>query len=134
MLTARKAFQERRRQQASKRGGQRAGKGVRPSEITGSDPFSGSDPVSGRGAARLELMELDEIIGTEPDPQFAVLVADHLESLLKLLPDEDLRRIVRLRLEAHTSAEIADQLRCSERTIERKLVLIRSFWEKSLET
>jgi RNA polymerase sigma factor (sigma-70 family) len=102
MLTARKAFQERRRQWALKRGGE---------------------------AAAAEGADLDEIIGAEPTPDFAVLVAEQFQALLAALPDEDLRLIARLRLEEHTNAEIAARLGCSERTVERKLALVRGFWE-----
>jgi RNA polymerase sigma factor (sigma-70 family) len=111
MLTARKAYQERRRQQARKRGGL---EGPRcPGTALGED------------------QELDEIIGTEASPEFAVQVAEEFQALLETLPDEDLRLVARLRLESHTNAEIARQLRCSERSVERKLALIRGFWEES---
>lgn len=114
MLTARKAFQERRRQWTRKRGGE-----------GGPTP---AGPVTLAGEA-----DLDEIIGTEPTPDFAVLVAEQFQFLLGLLPDDDLRLIARLRLEEYTNAEIAARLGCSERTVERKLALIRGFWEESLQ-
>jgi RNA polymerase sigma factor (sigma-70 family) len=107
MLTARKAFQERRRQQARKRGGRPADTG--PAAI-----------------------DLDAIIGTEPSPDFAVLVAEQFQALLRALPDDELRLVARLRLEEQTNTEIAARLQCSERTVERKLALIRGFWEESL--
>jgi RNA polymerase sigma factor (sigma-70 family) len=114
MLTARKAYQERRRQQARKRGGLAGPEGPRCS-----------------GTALGEDQELDEIIGTEASPEFAVQVAEEFQTLLEALPDEDLRLVARLRLESHTNAEIARRLRCSERSVERKLALIRGFWEES---
>jgi DNA-directed RNA polymerase specialized sigma24 family protein len=113
MLTARKAFQERRLQQALKRGGQ-AG------EDSPRCPGPGDDTP-----------DLDEVIGTEPTPDFAVLIAEQFDHLLRLLPDDELRLIARLRLEEHTNTEIAARLQCSERTVERKLALIRGFWEES---
>src|SRR5262249_28644941 len=83
--------------------------------------------------AAVEEFDLDEIIGSEPAPEFAVLIAEQFHALLQLLPDQDLRELARLKLEEHTSAEIARHLNCSERTVERKLVLIRSFGETAAE-
>ncbi len=113
-MTAHKAFQERRRQFTLKRGG----------------PGDTGLPTSPTSAA--DLLELDEIIGTEPSPDFAVLVAEHYQTLLDRLPDDGLRLIARLRIEEATNAEIAAKLGCSERTVERRLALIRGYWEESL--
>jgi RNA polymerase sigma factor (sigma-70 family) len=110
MLTARKAFQQRRGQQARKRGGTAA--------------------AGPRTAAAAEAVALEEIVGAEPTPEFAVSLAEHFEALLAKLPGEELRQIARLRLEEYSSAEIAERLGCTERTVSRKLVLIRSCWEK----
>jgi DNA-directed RNA polymerase specialized sigma24 family protein len=114
-MTAHKAWKERRRQFTLKRGGPPGEQGPRYS------------PTSAA-----ELLELDEIIGTEPSPDFAVLVAEHYQTLLERLPDDDLRLIARLRIEEATNAEIAAKLGCSERTVERRLALIRGYWEESL--
>jgi DNA-directed RNA polymerase specialized sigma24 family protein len=116
MLTARKAWRERRRQQASKRGGRRE-----------------DENKARAGAALLDRVELDEIIGSEPDPQFVAMVAEHFQTLLDVLPNEELRTIVRLRMENHTCAEIAENLGRSQRTIVRKLEVIRTFWEDAVE-
>ena len=105
-------LQERRRQQALKRGGSAGPEGART-----------ADPD--------EAVALDEIVGAEPTPEFAVRIAEHFESLLARLPDEELRQIARLRLEEYSSDEIAQRLGCAERTVRRKLVLIRSYWENA---
>ena len=112
MLTARKACQERLRQSTVKRGGQQ-------------------DIQGGRLCPTIEDTDLDEILGKEPDPEFTAMIAEQFEQLLALLPDEDLRQVARLRLEEYTNTEIAKRLGCSERTVERKLSLIRGFWEES---
>lgn len=117
MLTARKAYQERRRQQAAKRGGQAS-----PDDLAHKTRLC---PTDAPGDA-----DLDEIVGEEPEPAFAAMLAEEFARLLTVLPDEDLRQVARLRLEEHTNAEIAEQLQCSERTVERKLALIRGFWEE----
>jgi len=110
-LTARKAFQQRRGQQALKRGGTASAEGPRTAEAA-------------------EAVALDEIVGAEPTPEFVVSIAEHFETLLAKLPGEELRQIARLRLEEYSSAEIAERLGVTERTVSRKLVLIRSYWEK----
>ena len=55
-----------------------------------------------------------------------------LESTCKLmlsqLPDDSYRQIALLRMAAYTNEEIAKQLDCSRRTVERKLVAIRKLW------
>ena len=63
--------------------------------------------------------------------KFATQVAEQFDRLLAALPSDELREIARLRLEEHTNAEIAGRLGCTERTVERKLVLIRSYWESA---
>jgi RNA polymerase sigma factor (sigma-70 family) len=115
MLTARKARQERLRQNALKRGGQQ--------DTTSLDR---------QLCPTLEDRDLEEVLGNEPSPELAVMIAEQFERMLALLPDEELRLLARLRLEEYTNAEIADRLGCSERTVERKLALIRRFWEESV--
>src|SRR5262249_57444730 len=83
----------------------------------------------GGTAEAAEALALDEIIGAEPTPEFAVSLAEHFQALLARLPGERLRQIARLRLEEYSAAEIAQRLGCAERTVNRKLVLIRSCWE-----
>jgi RNA polymerase sigma factor (sigma-70 family) len=114
MLTARKAYQERREQQALKRGG--------------------AVDADGPRAAGTAAVELDEIVGDEPTPEFAASVAEQFEVLLAKLPEPELRQIARLRLEEYTTQEIAEQLGIAERSVRRKLVLIRSYWENDVSS
>ncbi|MFO0889719.1 MAG: ECF-type sigma factor [Isosphaeraceae bacterium] len=55
-----------------------------------------------------------------------------LLELLLCLPDESHRRVASWRLEGFQIAEIAERLDCSERTVKRKLELIREFWTRHL--
>jgi len=117
MLTARKAHQERRKQWTAKRGGH--------------------DTPDGRRTAPPEPLNeivLDDIVGNEPDPAFASQIAENFDRLIARLPDDLLRRLARLRLEGHTVPEIAQRENVSVRTIERKIALIRGFWEESAES
>ncbi|MEM6979288.1 MAG: sigma-70 family RNA polymerase sigma factor [Planctomycetota bacterium] len=69
----------------------------------------------------------------QPTPEMIVMMNESLEDLLASLRDDTLRRIVVCRLEGYTNAEIAEQLEVSQRTIERKLALIRGDWAKRLD-
>jgi DNA-directed RNA polymerase specialized sigma24 family protein len=71
-----------------------------------------------------------QVVGEEPTPAFAVQVAEEYEQLLERLGDPNLRSIAQWKLEGYTNSEIATRLGCVERTVERKLDLIRKTWEK----
>ncbi len=89
----------------------------------------------GGGMTRLEAPAdevplIDQMIGPEPSPAFAAEVAEEWCHLLELLNDSTLQQIAILRMEGHQAVEIAEQLDCSERSVRRKLSLIRKMWEK----
>jgi RNA polymerase sigma factor (sigma-70 family) len=58
------------------------------------------------------------MVGREPAPDEAAVIADTLESLLRALSADD-RPIVEDLLIGYTAEEIADRLDCSERTVRR---------------
>jgi DNA-directed RNA polymerase specialized sigma24 family protein len=68
------------------------------------------------------------VVDSEPSPEFAALVADECRRLLGLLRDESLRQTARLRMEGYTNEEIAERMKCSLRTVARKIELIRRTW------
>ncbi len=107
-ITARKAINQRERLMAQKRGGGKVG----------------SPPMDQSGRY---LEQIDD----ELSPEFLVAMREECERLMELLPDETLRLIARRKLEGYTSAEIATELDVVERTIERKLGLIRAAWGDS---
>jgi RNA polymerase sigma factor (sigma-70 family) len=72
---------------------------------------------------------LESVIGQDPDPAFAALVADEFRTLLDRLGDPELRRIALRKLEGCTNEEIAAELNCTVRTVGRRLALIRDLWE-----
>jgi DNA-directed RNA polymerase specialized sigma24 family protein len=72
------------------------------------------------------------LIGREPDPEFAAQVAEEWQRLLDRLGDTDLRRVAVAKMEGHTNDEIAGQIGRSKATVERKLMLIRSIWEREI--
>ena len=73
----------------------------------------------------------DRIPGREPRPDLEVQVAEEFERLLDLLGEETLRRIAVFKMEGYTTKQIAANLNCAVRTVERKLERIRCIWKKS---
>jgi DNA-directed RNA polymerase specialized sigma24 family protein len=78
----------------------------------------------------LEEADLEQILGAEPTPEFAALVAEELQRLLNQLGDETLRQVAVWKMEGDTNARIAAKLGCSKTTVERKLQSIRRIWDR----
>lgn len=76
----------------------------------------------------------EQLVCPEPTPDFAAQLAEAVERLLHLLDNEELRAVALCKLEGHTNREIAARLGCVERTVERKLWLIKKVWELALES
>ena len=71
---------------------------------------------------------LARVIGNEPTPELAAQVAEECCRLLDKLADDDLRSIAVWQMEGYTVPEIAAKLGRSERTVARKLAVIRDSW------
>jgi RNA polymerase sigma factor (sigma-70 family) len=99
-ITARKAINQVKRQQAKKRS----------------------------SAAEEAVPDIAQLVGDEPTPQFAAEVAEQVDRLLALLDDET-RQVAVMKLEGYTNAEIAKRFGIVERSVERKLARIRLEWE-----
>jgi DNA-directed RNA polymerase specialized sigma24 family protein len=80
-------------------------------------------------AANEHVVDLNLLLGNEPSPDFAALVADETNSLLRALDDDVLQTIARRKLEGYTNEEIAEEFEVSTRTVVRKLARIRQEWE-----
>lgn len=74
-------------------------------------------------------VDLDLLAGAEPGPELVAEVAEECCRLLSRLEDDTLRSVVLWKMEGYTNEEIAVQLACVPRTVERKLRLIREIWE-----
>ena len=70
------------------------------------------------------------LVGREPDPEFAAQVAEECRRRLAQLDDTALQAVAVWKMEGHTNEEIAAKLGRSVGTIERKLRLIRRIWEE----
>jgi len=118
-LTACKAVDRHRAERRARRGG---GMVVTESDMiaAGIDVEDGGDP-------------LDRVVGSEPSPEFAAMVAEEYCRRLDLLGDETLRRIAELKLACYANEEIRQQLNCSLRSVTLKLELIRKIWQQHNE-
>ena len=63
-----------------------------------------------------------------PTPELVAMVADECRRLLEPL-DADLRALALAKMEGHTNEQIAERLQCSQRTVERRLHLLRQIWQ-----
>ncbi|QDV47632.1 RNA polymerase sigma factor RpoE [Stieleria neptunia] len=111
-MSARKVIDKRRRERRQRRGG-------------GERTFSLAAGSDGEDA-------LIEVIGDEPTPDMVLTMTESVESLLSHLGDGQLREIAIGKMEGFSNAELATRLSCSERTIERRLHLIRETCQQEL--
>jgi DNA-directed RNA polymerase specialized sigma24 family protein len=111
-LTERKAIALLRREHRQKRGGGR---------VVGEGALAGPDSPGGT---------LDQMVGREPSPELAAILAEEVACRLEALAEDDLRAIALAKMEGRTVEQIAARLGCAPRTVERKLRMIRSLWEQ----
>ncbi|NOZ39770.1 MAG: RNA polymerase subunit sigma-70 [Planctomycetes bacterium] len=114
-ITACKAINQRNRQLAQKRGGGRV-----LSEAQIAQPSSMNE------------RQLAEFVEDGLTPDFVAAINEQCEALMNRLSDDKLRLIAHRKLEGYTNEEIAQELGVVERTVERKLALIRSTWMPEL--
>jgi DNA-directed RNA polymerase specialized sigma24 family protein len=115
LITARKAVDQVQYDRRKKRGG---------GDVEGESALLGLDPAG---------LGFDGVVGFEPNPEFAVQMAEECRRLLDRLGDDDLRAVALWRMEDRTVEEIATLLGCVPRTVERKLRLIRGIWSSPLK-
>ena len=115
LVTARKAVDLAQHERRQKRGG---------GGVLDEAALPGPARSSAQGAA------LEQIEGPEPTPAFAAQVAEEYGRLLERLDSPELRTVAMRKVEGYGNEEIAAQLGCGLRTVERRLRLIRSLWEQ----
>jgi RNA polymerase sigma factor (sigma-70 family) len=84
----------------------------------------------GDGQTAESSRQLEDAVSLEPSPEFAAEVAENCRRLLEILGNAELRTIALSKMEGATTEEIARELSCAPRTVERKLRLIRSLWDQ----
>ena len=116
-ITARKATAYARHEQRQKRGGGR---------VRGESVLVGADSSGQAG-------DINAVVGAEPTPEFAALVAEQCRRLLDCLDSESLRQVAMMKLEGYNNVEIAEKLDCARETVQRKLLRIRQLWTREIE-
>jgi DNA-directed RNA polymerase specialized sigma24 family protein len=114
-ITARKALNQRRRAFAKKIG---AGK------VRGESAFMNGDLGDLKG--------IDNTIEGEVTAEFADELILASNELIESLKDPQLRIIAIRKLHGYTTTEIARELNCVKRTVERKIELIRDLWRNKV--
>lgn len=109
VITARKALNQVKHEGRQKRGG---------GKLAGESAFIRPGMDSRAGG-------IEQIIGTEPSPDFAASVVEELRLLLDGLGDDQLSKIAVWKMEGYSNPEIADRAGCAISTVVRKLRLIR---------
>ncbi|MDR0703712.1 MAG: hypothetical protein LBF88_01860 [Planctomycetaceae bacterium] len=117
-IVCRKISKQQRDQFTQKRGGGH----VRGESIFVAGPVAGNDESKQTG--------FGNVAGNTSTPYFEVEFLDTCEKLYNILDDETMRNIARLIMEGFTIDEIADELGCVRRTVERKLKKIREIWQQ----
>jgi DNA-directed RNA polymerase specialized sigma24 family protein len=77
--------------------------------------------------------DVERLLGREPAPEEAAAMADECRRLLDMLGEPQLKQIALWKVEGYTNEEIARQLDCVPRTIERKVCRIRLLWKNELK-
>ena len=114
-MTANKSTDLIRRERSLKRG---AGRVLDEAALQGNEALRGT---------------LDDFMGSEPTPEIAAQVAEQCECLLSRLNDRE-RRTAELKLQGFSNQEIADEMVCTVRTVERRLGAVRHIWSSPPET
>ena len=109
-ITKHKALKQIRREGAGKRGG---------GNVVGESSLAAllGDDGNGRG--------LEALFSEIQAPDFDLICEEMLSAL-----DDETRSIVVLKLLGHTNQDIASRFECTDRTVRRKLHLIRLEWEE----
>jgi DNA-directed RNA polymerase specialized sigma24 family protein len=76
----------------------------------------------------------DRFLSSDPTPDSVVELQELVGNLMQRLENVTLRQVAQLKLSGYANNEIADKLEVSERTVERKLVRIRTLLSTLNET
>ena len=112
-LTANKAINQRKHEWRQKRGG---------GHVRGESVFTTNDDEVCAG--------IEQVSDGEPTPEFAERVAEECRELLERLADKVLQKTAIWKMEGYTNKQIADRFGYTERTVERKLKVIRTLWSQ----
>jgi RNA polymerase sigma factor (sigma-70 family) len=95
----------------------------------GSGGEKGESAFMRRGESGSRLGGIDQVEDREPTPDFAAEFVEEFNRRIAELDDQSLQQTALRKMEGYTNAEIAQERGCTERTVERKLSLIRKIWD-----
>ncbi len=116
-IASKKAVDQVRRQTSQKRGS---------GEVRGDSIFASVNGAANAG--------FEQIISSQPTPEFLALVDEEHSRLLAMLRDDVQRDVVGYRLAGYSNEETAEKIGISLHSVERKLKLIRDAWSRELQT
>lgn len=88
----------------------------------------GGDVRGESGFAELGDAGINGVVGNQKTPDVLAEISESCAQLLSALPDETMKTIVLLKFQGAKNGEVASELKCTRRTIERKLERIRRIW------
>ncbi len=92
----------------------------------GGGQVRGESVFGGAGTTPFGIEQFRE--SPEPTAESVVVLAESVDQLLNSLTEDNLRKIAVAKMEGYTNEEIAAQLNCSDRSVKRKLKVIRTLW------
>jgi DNA-directed RNA polymerase specialized sigma24 family protein len=119
-VTARKAIDLRRHEERECRGG---------GEVLGESAVA---PAISNGDGSVYRRGIDNLASNDPTPDEAAILSEQFERLLDNLGDPQLQKIAVAAMEGYSNDEIALQLNCAVRTVERRRELIRKKWMREV--
>jgi RNA polymerase sigma factor (sigma-70 family) len=88
-----------------------------------------SNAACGLAGSAVDQLLVSQASEDAPSPEFAAIMVEEYQRLLDELHEVELQTIAVAKMEGTSNAEIAAQLNCSQRTVERRLKLIRDKWK-----
>ena len=76
---------------------------------------------------------LAELSRAHEDPHFQALVKEECHKLIESIKRKEVKLVALLRIEGYTTEEIAKHLKCTRRSVQRRLSLIKAVWNKMLQ-
>ena len=77
---------------------------------------------------------LGSLASSQPDAGMAMAMEEECERLLSRLKKREVQLVALLKVEGYTNEEVAQQLGCSRRAVQRRLAIIRQLWADPGET
>lgn len=87
----------------------------------------------GGGHKRHDSDVLETLMCAQPDVGATLMMREECHRLLAMLKKRDVQMVALLKVEGYTNEQIAQQLGCSRRAVQRRLNIIRRLWSTSTD-